>query len=426
MVIVFCFISAIFIHSTNCYPYTAKTINDQLSEIKRDLVKQEAKIESMMLNLVDFINVTNVNLATKKKLIMPRQQMFIDNLTISLEFYTKNLTELATLDNYWPYNNISSCKDANRKTTEIDFDLRQFSDMMMRINMNITRLRNSFNWVSLYYSLAYPTLICCYKNGTEQQQRLAAIVSTSQDIIVEFFNHINMLAQATFNETYINYYLTSFKQQLCECGMKLNENTSSKLSLIEKNVEAVEKPLVELQTAVLIAAKDALNQVLIVDKLLNATRLKLLAINVDSTKIFLTNLVTANDYKNITWNAINFCNDLYTRIGFVWFKYYYYIQTLEACNYNKTWTVKYRANLNATLDSSLLDLKQLFETRKLIGAMKILEPLMSNYSSLLTISVVKMEQIWVDSKILGDDQCSCTDVNVKNSFVRNQTSEFCF
>jgi hypothetical protein len=404
--------------------YTAPVIDSQLRQINSKLVNEEAKIEQQMLDLVAFINMTQTNMQTQNKTMTKQQQQHMLNLYAELQNLAALLTDLATLDNYWPYSSFKTCSDANRKVTEIDFDIRSYWQLIGKLHGNISRLARENVWVAYYHGMAYPTLVYNYNNGLEMQRRVATVMSSTNGVIVEYYNYMGQLARAIVNETIINTYLNWFKRDYCVCGMDLDANIGSNLSTLEGNIQMVEQPLVELQTAVLAVANDALVKAQAAAASLVGSSSPLLIITVDRTKTFLGGLVTAADYRNITWNSVNVCSDLHIRIGLIWFKYWQYLQTLVACNTNSTWTTVHRAGLNATAVNAKLNDKQLVATRNLVGSMMRLEPLMRNYSSQLVYSVVKMVRIWIDIRFFGDTYCGCKDINATSAVIKTSTGEF--
>jgi hypothetical protein len=407
---------------TTSFPYTADKIDKQLQQINTALVNEEAKIERQMLDLVAFINQTNSNLKSQNKSMTKQQQLHISNLCAELENLISLLTDLATLDNYWPYSSLKSCSDANRKVTEIDFDTRQYLDLISKTASNITRLAKENIWVAYYHGLAYTTLVMNYNNGLEMQRRVATVMTSTNGVIIEYWNYIGQLARARGNETIIGTYLNLFKKQFCVCGMDMTANIGSNLSTLEGNVQVIERPLVQLQTEVLTLANSALVNAQAAAASLVGSPAPLLIITVDRTKTFLAHLVTAADYRNITWNSVSVCSDLHIRIGLVWFKYWQYLQTLVACGTNTTWTTFNRAGLNATAVGVKLNDKQVVAVRGLIGDMTRLEVVMRNYTSQLAYSVVKMVRVWIDMRFFGDTYCGCRDINATGAVAEIKTS----
>jgi hypothetical protein len=407
-------------------PYTASSIDSQLQQINTRLVSEEAKIEQQILDLVAFINMTQSNLQTQNKTMMKQQQQHMMNLQAELQNLALLLTDLATLDNYWPYSSFKTCSDANRKVTEIDFDIRSYWQLIGKLHGNISRLARENVWVAYYHGMAYSTLKINYNNGLEMQRRVATVMSSTNGVIVEYYNYMGQLARAIVNETIINTNLNWFKGDYCVCGVDLDGNIGSNLSTLEGNIQMVEQPLVELQTAVLAVANDALVKAQAAAASLVGSSSPLLVITVDRTKTFLSHLVTASDYRNITWNSVNVCSDLHIRIGLIWFKYWQYLQTLVACNTNSTWTTVHRAGLNATAVNAKLNDRQLAATRTLMTSMMRLEPLMRNYSSQLVYSVVKMVRIWIDIRFFGDTYCGCKAINATTTTadITTSTGEF--
>ncbi|KAG5667658.1 hypothetical protein PVAND_015631 [Polypedilum vanderplanki] len=391
--------------------YTASSINQQLQQIHDGLVSEEAKIENQMLNLVTFINITENNLRTQNKSMTKQQQLQINNLYASLDNLASILTDLSTLDNYLSYNNLKSCADVNVKSTEIAFDIKQFYYLINSVNSNITKLAQQYNLVAYYYSIAFSTLITCYDNKLEQQQRVATILTSINSIFVEYYNYNGQLARAISNETIINIYLSTFKRQSCICDVNVNINANSNISSFDDNIQIIENPLIDLQKTILTASNDALNKANTVAAAIIGSSAPLLIINVEKTKTFLNGLVTMSDYVNITWNSVNACSDMYDRIGFVWYKFWQYRQILIACSTNTSWTYAYQTNLNATAVGVKLKDQQLSAVRNLIAAMIKLEQIMESYLLQLSFSVNEMLKIWNNMKIYGDTYCGCRDIN---------------
>jgi hypothetical protein len=396
--------------------YTAKVIDSQLREINTKLQNEEAKIESLMGDLVEFIILLNSSLATSSNQNKAQIMNFRGSLTNLVEL----LNDLKTLDNYWPYANITTCSDANRKVTDIDFDIRQYRELIWKVAQNITQLASHHRWTVYYYGLAFFSL----GFGSEQQRRSATVLTTTNSIIVEYYNYIALLTRSTVNETIINTHLTLFMKKFCDCSSNLPSTSAANLSTFENNVLYIEKPLVELQTTVLSAATDALSKSKAAAASLVGSSSPLLIGAVDRTTAFLANLVTMSDYRNITWNTVYACTDLHLRLGHTWFKYFQYLQTFIACSRNTTWTHAHHYGLNATAVDKKLNNKQLLAVRNLIGSMKTLGPLMNNYTSQLGYSVVKMFRTWADLRIFGDSFCGCRDKNSPASVTTSKLGHF--
>ncbi|KAG5667115.1 hypothetical protein PVAND_015114 [Polypedilum vanderplanki] len=395
--------------------YTGPVIDAQLSQINSGLIAEELKLSQLMSNVISLISQTTTNLQTQNKTMTALQQQIMTNLYTSLQDLATLLTDLSTLSNYWSYNSILTCDDANQKETEIDFNIRYFKEMGAKVWSNNTKLTVQNNLVSYYAFFAYSTLIYNYNNGATQQQQVAQVISNTTSVILEFNNYYFMLSKAVYNESVINTYLSLFKNQYCKCPSNFSSAGSVNLTTLETNVQTVEQPLVSLEALVISAANAALtNANTAVGTFASNTALWLVT-NINRVITFLTNLATTNTYYNITWNSVNACSDLKVRTSFISLKYRQYNQAWFASLSNTTAAYSLHGSLNITAALYKLTSDQSLAIAALIGSLKVLEPLMSNYSAQLSYSAGKMMRIYLDMMLLGDTYCSCTTTSTTTS-----------
>jgi hypothetical protein len=386
----------------------AAVIDSKLAQIRADLIAEESKINQLITAIVPYINETAVVLRTQNKTMPAANQQLIFNLCTSLEDLSSILVQLSTLSNYDAYNGSTSCTDVNRRLTDIDFDVRRYGELLWKVAANASRLATQSTALGFYNLAAYWTVIGYYSNGTGIQQRVAKLAASVSGILSEHSNYAVLLWRDICNETLIRTELDAFKRKYCVCGSGVS-GSGAGLSTLESNVAVVEKPLIDMQAAVLAAATDALDKANLAATALTGSTAAWLVIHVNRVKTFLTNLVTIADYPAIAWNSVSSCNDLYIRIGFVRFKLVQYEQALVACNTNLTGTCGHEWNINATSVLYTLTAAQSTAVKNLAGRLWMTERLMRNYSGQLTYSAVKMLRIWIDIQAYGDSYCGCSD-----------------
>ncbi|KAG5667109.1 hypothetical protein PVAND_015108 [Polypedilum vanderplanki] len=393
--------------------YSGPIIDAQLTQINSGLMAEETKLSQQIKTLISTINQTNSNLQTQNKTLTTLQQKLITNFYASFQDLANLLTDLSTLKNFWPYTNVTTCADASRKETEIDFNIRYFEMIGAKVWSNLTRLTAQYNWVAYNGFLAYSTIITKFNNGTMVQQQISQTMALTGGLMTEYNKYFMMLTKAVVNESTINVYLSFFRNQICKCPTNFSSAGNTNLTTLTTNVQYVEQPLVSLETAVIAAANAALsNANTAVNTLVDSNSSALwLAINVNRTVTFLTNLVTTNTYYNITWNTVKACSDLSVRTSYVSLKYWQYTQAWFGALANTTATYALQGSLNTTAAFYKLNTSQSTAVAALIGSMKKLEPLMSNYSAQLAYSAGKMMRIYLDMVFLGVTYCSCSDLS---------------
>ncbi|KAG5666325.1 hypothetical protein PVAND_014360 [Polypedilum vanderplanki] len=109
------------------------------------------------------------------------------------------------------------------------------------------------------------------------------------------------------------------------------------------------------------------------------------------------------------------CSDLSVRTSYVSLKYWQYTQAWFASLSNTTATYSLHGSLNITAALYKLTSDQSLAFAALIGSLKVLEPLMSNYSAQLSYSAGKMMKIYLDMMLLGDTYCSCITTSTTTS-----------
>ncbi|KAG5667111.1 hypothetical protein PVAND_015110 [Polypedilum vanderplanki] len=227
--------------------------------------------------------------------------------------------------------------------------------------------------------------------------------------MTEFNNYLSILTKALVNVTNVNINLNSFKSQYCKCPSNFSAKTISNFSILANPVQAIEQPLVNLESSIISAANSALTNANAAVITLNSP-VQWLVINVNRTKLFLTNLLTTNSFYNIAWNSISACNDLRVRAGLVLNKYRQYTQAYYASNQNRSMIYSLQTTLNATVPYYKLNLSQATTIGALIGTLKVLQPLTTNYTSQLSISSGKMMEVWRQIMTIGDTYCSCASL----------------
>jgi hypothetical protein len=377
--------------------FNASSSDAQLEQINADLIAEESSLENMMLDLASFIDLTNADLKSQNKTTA------ISNLCGSLSNLAKMLTQLATLDNHWPYDHVNTCTDINRKLTSIDFDSRHYTQLVGQVWANLTQLQSQHNWVNYYYAIAFTPLV----TSQESQQRMLTILESARGITAELVNYIQLLNKDIANVTAIGSKLRLYKRNFCSCTTSMPKTVAANASTLESNVRYVEEPLVALQSAVLAAASDALVKVKAADAVLVGSAAPIAITRVDQTEAFLTNLVTIADHSGVVWSNSSACSDLIPRVAFLLFKYRQYVNVHWSSSVNTSWANAHLANLNFSVKVYKLNDKQTVAMKALIGSMMTLTPLMKNYTTHLGYSVNRMWNMYVDMKYFGDTWCSC-------------------
>ncbi|KAG5667126.1 hypothetical protein PVAND_015125 [Polypedilum vanderplanki] len=323
--------------------YTGPIIDAQLSQINSGLMTEETKLSQQIKTLISTINQTNSNLQTQNKTLTTLQQKLITNFYASFQDLSNLLTDLSTLKNFWPYTNVTTCADASRKETEIDFNIRYFEMIGAKVWSNLTRLTAQYNWVAYNGFLAYSTIITKFNNGTMVQQQISQTMALTGGLMAEYNNYYMMLTKAVVNESTINVYLSFFRSQYCKCPTNFSSAGNTNLTTLTTNVQYVEQPLQQFSFV-------ACNKC-------------------QSNCHFLTNLVTTNTYYNITWNTVKACSDLSVRTSYVSLKYWQYTQAWFGALANTTATYALQGSLNTTAAFYKLNTSQSTAFAALIGSM---------------------------------------------------------
>lgn len=167
------FIYLTFFTLTNQQQYDASKFDRDLFQIFTDLVNKEDDLSEMMLKIVPSINSTVIDLS-----IFPR---FTDLVT-ALRNLAECLIRQSSLDNYPPYQNISTCSDVNMKITTLQFDIKQYYSLYVKAAANLTELYRFNVFVAHHYALNLHHLTV----GSTNQRNIDAIIRNVNLVVVEY------------------------------------------------------------------------------------------------------------------------------------------------------------------------------------------------------------------------------------------------
>ncbi|KAG5668206.1 hypothetical protein PVAND_016155 [Polypedilum vanderplanki] len=392
--------------------YNISVIDEQLQNNHDNLIAKEGKIEGQINDLIPFFNQTLSLLKIFNKTMSQDDYETITDLYYALDNLLNVLNDLSTLDNYLPYNNIQNCSDANRKMSEIEFDMRKYSQLLIKSNLNFTSLSMQHSWVSYRYILAQ-SIIPVYFNKIEKQKMIPMIIRTVEGIMSEYSVYTFQINDIMKKEKSIGNDLRNFIQQNCFCGANVNSDIKTNLSMIESIIQNIENSLINCQNSMLNVTNNILDNIDTAnDQEIGYTPSAPALYNqIYRIEYFVNDFLGISNYLNNTWNIIQNCNDFFIRIGLIWFKYWNYHQILMDCNKNIRYIHSYQVDLNTTSANVKLDKKQKKVMNNFIGNMIKWESMMGNYSSQLNYSVVNTLKILMDIKVVSDTFCECSDIN---------------
>lgn len=154
--------------------YDASKFDNDLFQIFTKLVAEESKISGMMLKIVPTINSTSDSLST-----FPRYVSLVTALN-NLELV---LMRQSSLNNYRPYENISTCSDVNFKITTLEFDIKQYYSLWAKAATNLTEMHR-FNVLVAHY---YAVNLYYLGVGSTVQVTINSVIASVNKVIVEYY-----------------------------------------------------------------------------------------------------------------------------------------------------------------------------------------------------------------------------------------------
>ncbi|KAG5667110.1 hypothetical protein PVAND_015109 [Polypedilum vanderplanki] len=147
------------------FQYTGAMIDNQLSQINSVLISEEANLSQQLKNLTAIINQTNLNIQNQNKTMNSTQQQLITNFNPAFQDLSSIVTDLSTLNNFWPYANVTTCDNINQIETAIVFKINFFQSVQEKVWCNLTRLTTQYNWISYNAFFAYSTILNNFNNA---------------------------------------------------------------------------------------------------------------------------------------------------------------------------------------------------------------------------------------------------------------------
>lgn len=164
----------LFIETFQQIQYDASKFDSDLFQISSKLVAEESKLSEMMLKIVPTINSTSESLAT-----FPRYE----SLVTALNNLAAVLIRQASLNNYRPYENISTCSDVNFKITSLEFDIKQYYSLWAKVASNLTELYR-FNVLATHY---YAVNLYYLGVGSTAQVNISSVIALVNKVVTEYY-----------------------------------------------------------------------------------------------------------------------------------------------------------------------------------------------------------------------------------------------
>jgi hypothetical protein len=230
-------------------------------------------------------------------------------------------------------------------------------------------------------------------------------------IVFEYALYINLLAVQIALVNTINVNLFFYKQKYCKCPTAISSVVAANASVLDKNIQFVESPLIATQSRILDKSRDALTRARSALTAVTpfSSSLPILHNNLQIAVNFLTDLGTVNDYGKSAWTNVSSCSDLLSYTGYVRYKYWDYVNIYVAAARNWTLSVAYQVNLNTSVAiyARTITSSQLQSTQSTIAAMIEMNKDFATYVVDLALSVSKMFLYLVDIQFLGNTFCAC-------------------
>lgn len=365
-------------------------LDTQLAKITTDLIAEETKISQMLTNQSTKIQSALANIQNMTDLIN------------SLNTAVTTMTKQMTAKNYAKYQPIETCSDVNVKITEIVMDVQKFQRLATCAYANATALYQQNLWISYYYTLNILKLGI----GSDNQKNVFNIIQQVNSVVVEYLTYVNMLLVNASIKYGLSLQLNLFKQKYCKCSSTFSSSVAANVSTLDSNIQQLEVPLIARQKQLINISNVALGhvQAALPPALLSSSP------TLQSTVTFLKNLATISDYSQSPWTNTTSCTALLSRIGYVTYKYWIYVQAYTYAAQNFTFCAAYQNNLNLTVlyYNSSLNAVQYTSIVNAIQVMVTMQNLYTDYMQKLFFAVNRLLLGLIDIQALGDSFCACS------------------
>ncbi|XP_070504903.1 mucin-3A-like [Chironomus tepperi] len=368
--------------------FDATALDTQLSQITTNLIAQQSKIIQMLSSQISVIQSANATLTN------------VSDVVTALNTVVAIMTKQTTANNYANYQPITTCSDVNMKITSINFEVQKFLQLANRAYANATALYQQNVWISYYYSINLVALGI----GSSNQKNINNIIQQLNNIVVEYLTYTNQLLVAATTEFGLGNQLSIFKQKYCSCPSTISTAVAGNVSTLDANINFLEQPLITRQQKFIDLSSVALSYVKAgVPTALQSSQ------TIQQTITFLTNLATISDYSQSPWKNTTTCSALLSRVGYVTYKYWIYVQAYTSAAQNFSLLTYYQNNLNTTvmLYNSSFSAAQYSAVVKAINVMMQMENLYLDYLQKLAFTLNRLLHALLDIQALGDNFCAC-------------------
>jgi hypothetical protein len=170
----FLILSNIFVLTIQQLQYDASKFDVQLSQIYTNLDQEENLLSSMMVNVITVVKSIKDSLST-----FPRYS----DLVTALDNLQNVLDRQSSLDNYAPYENISTCNDVNYKITTLEFDIKHYYSLWSKVATNLTEMYRMNVFVAHYYAVNLYYLGV----GSTAQVNIDSTIKNVNSIVIEYY-----------------------------------------------------------------------------------------------------------------------------------------------------------------------------------------------------------------------------------------------
>ncbi|KAL7013650.1 hypothetical protein ACKWTF_015504 [Chironomus riparius] len=368
--------------------FDATALDTHLAKITTNLIAEQSKIIQMLTNQTSIIQSAIATITN------------VPDVVTALNTVMTIMTKQTTANNYAKYQAITTCSDVNVKITSINFDVQKFLMLANKAYINATAIYQQNVWISYYYSINLVALGI----GSSNQQNVYKIIQQLNNIVVEYLTYTNQLLVAASTEYGLGVQLSFFKQKYCSCPSTISSAVAGNVSTLDSNINFLEQPLITRQQKLITLSGTALSYVK------SAIPVTLQSSQVlQQTITFLTNLATISDYSQSPWTNATACSALLSRVGYVTYKYWVYVQAYASAGQNFSFMTYYQNNLNTTvlLYNSSFSADQYKAVVKAIGVMMVMENLYLDYLQKLAFTLLRLMHALLDIQALGDNFCAC-------------------
>ena len=368
--------------------FDATALDTQLSQITTNLIAEQSKIIQMLTNQTLIIQSAIGALTS------------VSDVVTALNTVITIMTKQTTANNYAKYQAIATCNDVNMKITSINFDVQKFLMLANKAYANATAIYQQNLWISYYYSINLVALGI----GSSNQKNVYNIIQQVNSIVVEYLTYTNQLLVAATTEYGLGIQLSFFKQKYCSCPSTISSAVAGNVSTLDTNINYLEQPLITRQQKLITLSGTALNYVkTAIPATLQSSQV------LQQTIAFLTNLATISDYSQSPWTNATACSALLSRVGYVTYKYWVYVQAYASAGQNFSFLTFYQNNLNTTvlIYNSSFSAAQYTAVVNAIGVMMVMENLYLDYLQKIAFTLNRLMHALLDIQALGDNFCAC-------------------